>query len=131
MRATANQGQLAGWVACFVIRQNCTPVKNKKRNHTGTTVHCRSNWKGSTFQGDHPRVSQTIAQKKIRALILAHWVRERQTRDFRHLWIQINPVIRESPLLLSDTSMPKKWEKRRVKRENKKDRHLHNLSVQQ
>nr|YP_010938596.1 ribosomal protein L20 [Dianthus superbus]WLE73000.1 ribosomal protein L20 [Dianthus superbus] len=51
----------------------------------------------STFRGAHSRLTRTIAQQKIRALISAHRDRDRQKRDFRRLWItRINAVIRES-----------------------------------
>nr|YP_009526144.1 ribosomal protein L20 [Dianthus caryophyllus]YP_010938512.1 ribosomal protein L20 [Dianthus cincinnatus]YP_010938680.1 ribosomal protein L20 [Dianthus barbatus]UFP05467.1 ribosomal protein L20 [Dianthus chinensis]CUA65766.1 ribosomal protein L20 [Dianthus gratianopolitanus]CUA66522.1 ribosomal protein L20 [Dianthus moravicus]AOV85475.1 ribosomal protein L20 [Dianthus caryophyllus]AXT18049.1 ribosomal protein L20 [Dianthus caryophyllus] len=50
----------------------------------------------STFRGAHSRLTRTIAQQKIRALISAHRDRDRQKRDFRRLWItRINAVIRE------------------------------------
>ncbi|KAK9740461.1 hypothetical protein RND81_03G037300 [Saponaria officinalis] len=50
----------------------------------------------STFRGAHSRLTRTIAQQKIRALISSHRERNRQKRDFRRLWItRINAVIRE------------------------------------
>ncbi|KAK9661516.1 hypothetical protein RND81_O118700 [Saponaria officinalis] len=50
----------------------------------------------STFRGAHSRLTRTIAQQKIRALISSHRDRNRQKRDFRRLWItRINAVIRE------------------------------------
>nr|CUA65850.1 ribosomal protein L20 [Dianthus gratianopolitanus]CUA66186.1 ribosomal protein L20 [Dianthus gratianopolitanus]CUA66354.1 ribosomal protein L20 [Dianthus gratianopolitanus] len=50
----------------------------------------------STFRGAHSRLTRTIAQQKIRALISAHRDRDRQKRGFRRLWItRINAVIRE------------------------------------
>uniref|UniRef100_UPI0030E49E3F ribosomal protein L20 n=1 Tax=Petrorhagia saxifraga TaxID=46121 RepID=UPI0030E49E3F len=53
----------------------------------------------STFRGAHSRLTRTIAQQKIRALISAHRDRDRQKRDFRRLWItRINAVIREKGL---------------------------------
>nr|YP_009556771.1 ribosomal protein L20 [Stegnosperma cubense]YP_009567818.1 ribosomal protein L20 [Stegnosperma halimifolium]QBC70229.1 ribosomal protein L20 [Stegnosperma cubense]QBE88092.1 ribosomal protein L20 [Stegnosperma halimifolium] len=51
---------------------------------------------GSTFRGAHSRLTRTIAQQKIRALVSAHRDRDRQKRYFRRLWItRINAVIRE------------------------------------
>uniref|UniRef100_UPI0030E328CC ribosomal protein L20 n=1 Tax=Sabulina tenuifolia TaxID=1155345 RepID=UPI0030E328CC len=50
----------------------------------------------STFRGAHSRLTRTIAQQKIRALVSAHRDRGRQKRDFRRLWItRINAVIRD------------------------------------
>nr|YP_010505879.1 ribosomal protein L20 [Chrysosplenium forrestii]UXE34681.1 ribosomal protein L20 [Chrysosplenium forrestii] len=50
----------------------------------------------SSFQGAHSRLTRTITQQKIRALVSAHRDRDRQKRDFRRLWItRINAVIRE------------------------------------
>nr|YP_009572634.1 ribosomal protein L20 [Petiveria alliacea]QBE87920.1 ribosomal protein L20 [Petiveria alliacea] len=52
---------------------------------------------GSSFRGAHSRLTRTIAQQKIRALVSAHRDRDRQKRDFRRLWItRINGVIREN-----------------------------------
>nr|YP_010443406.1 ribosomal protein L20 [Arenaria serpyllifolia]UTE94281.1 ribosomal protein L20 [Arenaria serpyllifolia] len=49
----------------------------------------------STFRGAHSRLTRTIAQQKIRALVSAHRDRDRQKRSFRRLWItRINAVIR-------------------------------------
>lgn len=52
---------------------------------------------GSTFRGAHSRLTRTIAQQKIRALVSAHRDRDRKKRDFRRLWItRINAIIREN-----------------------------------
>nr|YP_010828144.1 ribosomal protein L20 [Santalum spicatum]WFF45162.1 ribosomal protein L20 [Santalum spicatum] len=49
----------------------------------------------SSFRGAHSRLTRTITQQKIRALVSAHRDRDRQKRDFRRLWIaRINAVIR-------------------------------------
>nr|YP_009557567.1 ribosomal protein L20 [Macarthuria keigheryi]QBC72391.1 ribosomal protein L20 [Macarthuria keigheryi] len=54
---------------------------------------------GSSFRGAHSRLTRTIAQQKIRALVSAHRDRDRQKRDFRRLWItRINAVIRKKEL---------------------------------
>nr|YP_010372077.1 ribosomal protein L20 [Portulaca gilliesii]UOX27346.1 ribosomal protein L20 [Portulaca gilliesii] len=51
----------------------------------------------STFRGAHSKLTRTIAQQKIRALVSAHRDRGRQKRDFRRLWItRINAAIREN-----------------------------------
>lgn len=50
----------------------------------------------STFIGAHSRLTRTITQQKMRALVSSHRDRGRQKRDFRRLWItRINAVIRE------------------------------------
>nr|YP_009719333.1 ribosomal protein L20 [Malus doumeri]YP_009724340.1 ribosomal protein L20 [Malus delavayi]YP_010180731.1 ribosomal protein L20 [Malus longiunguis]YP_011018979.1 ribosomal protein L20 [Malus leiocalyca]YP_011019060.1 ribosomal protein L20 [Malus muliensis]YP_011019780.1 ribosomal protein L20 [Malus indica]AQT19542.1 ribosomal protein L20 [Malus doumeri]QGM85598.1 ribosomal protein L20 [Malus doumeri]QGQ51495.1 ribosomal protein L20 [Malus delavayi]QHN60064.1 ribosomal protein L20 [Malus len=56
----------------------------------------------STFRGAHSRLTRTITQQKIRALVSAHRDRGRQKRDFRRLWItRINAVIRETKVYFS------------------------------
>nr|YP_009363246.1 ribosomal protein L20 [Eriobotrya japonica]YP_009718477.1 ribosomal protein L20 [Rhaphiolepis lanceolata]YP_009719504.1 ribosomal protein L20 [Eriobotrya henryi]YP_009719590.1 ribosomal protein L20 [Eriobotrya malipoensis]YP_009719674.1 ribosomal protein L20 [Eriobotrya obovata]YP_009719758.1 ribosomal protein L20 [Eriobotrya salwinensis]YP_009870227.1 ribosomal protein L20 [Eriobotrya laoshanica]YP_010360680.1 ribosomal protein L20 [Eriobotrya cavaleriei]YP_010360849.1 ribosomal protein len=56
----------------------------------------------STFRGANSRLTRTITQQKIRALVSAHRDRGRQKRDFRRLWItRINAVIRENIVYLS------------------------------
>nr|QWK48844.1 ribosomal protein L20 [Ulmus crassifolia]QWK50405.1 ribosomal protein L20 [Ulmus serotina]QWK50578.1 ribosomal protein L20 [Ulmus thomasii] len=53
----------------------------------------------SSFRGAHSRLTRTITQQKIRALVSAHQDRGRQKRDFRRLWItRINAVIRGNKL---------------------------------
>nr|YP_010688825.1 ribosomal protein L20 [Daphniphyllum calycinum]WBR73581.1 ribosomal protein L20 [Daphniphyllum calycinum] len=50
----------------------------------------------SSFGGAASRLTRTITQQKIRALVSAHRDRDRQKRDFRRLWItRINAVIRD------------------------------------
>nr|YP_009544070.1 ribosomal protein L20 [Croton tiglium]AZF98932.1 ribosomal protein L20 [Croton tiglium] len=50
----------------------------------------------SSFRGAHSRLTRTIIQQKIRALVSSHRDRDRQKRDFRRLWVtRINAVIRE------------------------------------
>nr|YP_009751135.1 ribosomal protein L20 [Pyrularia edulis]QIJ98578.1 ribosomal protein L20 [Pyrularia edulis]QKV09687.1 ribosomal protein L20 [Pyrularia edulis] len=49
----------------------------------------------SSFRGAHSRLTRTITQQKIRALVSSHRDRDRQKRDFRRLWIaRVNAVIR-------------------------------------
>nr|QKV44235.1 ribosomal protein L20 [Boykinia aconitifolia] len=56
----------------------------------------------SSFRGAHSRLTRTITQQKIRALVSAHRDRDRQKRDFRRLWItRINAVIRENKVSYS------------------------------
>nr|YP_009995019.1 ribosomal protein L20 [Sibbaldianthe bifurca]QNP09313.1 ribosomal protein L20 [Sibbaldianthe bifurca] len=56
----------------------------------------------STFRGAHSRLTRTITQQKIRALVSAHRDRSRQKRDFRRLWItRINAVIRDKKVYYS------------------------------
>nr|USG53015.1 ribosomal protein L20 [Laportea bulbifera] len=56
----------------------------------------------ASFQGAHSRLSRTITQQKIRALVSAHQDRGRQKRDFRRLWIaRINAAIRANKLYYS------------------------------
>nr|YP_009568873.1 ribosomal protein L20 [Marcgravia coriacea]QBC67982.1 ribosomal protein L20 [Marcgravia coriacea] len=50
----------------------------------------------SSFRGAHSRLTRTITQQKIRALVSAHRDRGRQKINFRRLWItRVNAVIRE------------------------------------
>nr|YP_009241610.1 ribosomal protein L20 [Lagerstroemia fauriei]YP_009245529.1 ribosomal protein L20 [Lagerstroemia guilinensis]YP_009259910.1 ribosomal protein L20 [Lagerstroemia indica]YP_009380408.1 ribosomal protein L20 [Lagerstroemia subcostata]YP_009659601.1 ribosomal protein L20 [Lagerstroemia limii]YP_009660196.1 ribosomal protein L20 [Lagerstroemia excelsa]YP_010250319.1 ribosomal protein L20 [Lagerstroemia anhuiensis]YP_010250404.1 ribosomal protein L20 [Lagerstroemia caudata]YP_010250489.1 ribos len=56
----------------------------------------------SSFRGAHSRLTRTIIQQKIRALVSSHRDRDRQKRDFRRLWItRINAVIRENGVCYS------------------------------
>lgn len=51
----------------------------------------------SSFRGAHSRLTRTITQQKIKALVSAHRDRDRKKRNFRRLWIsRINAVIREN-----------------------------------
>nr|YP_010144951.1 ribosomal protein L20 [Exacum affine]QQL92355.1 ribosomal protein L20 [Exacum affine] len=51
----------------------------------------------SSFRGAHSRLTRTITQERIRALVSAHRDRDSKKREFRRLWItRINAVIRES-----------------------------------
>ncbi|WJZ97211.1 hypothetical protein VitviT2T_015833 [Vitis vinifera] len=51
----------------------------------------------SSFRGAHSRLTRTITQQKIRALVSTHRDRDRQKRDFCRLWItRINAVIHEN-----------------------------------
>nr|YP_009771848.1 ribosomal protein L20 [Baphia racemosa]QIT02633.1 ribosomal protein L20 [Baphia racemosa] len=51
----------------------------------------------SSFRGAHSRLTRTIPQQKIKALVSAHRDRDRKKRYFRGLWIsRINAVIGEN-----------------------------------
>nr|YP_009651875.1 ribosomal protein L20 [Chimonanthus praecox]YP_010481883.1 ribosomal protein L20 [Chimonanthus salicifolius]YP_010481967.1 ribosomal protein L20 [Chimonanthus zhejiangensis]UDY67852.1 ribosomal protein L20 [Chimonanthus campanulatus]UDY67935.1 ribosomal protein L20 [Chimonanthus grammatus]UVU21961.1 ribosomal protein L20 [Chimonanthus nitens]QCY72604.1 ribosomal protein L20 [Chimonanthus praecox]QJX68183.1 ribosomal protein L20 [Chimonanthus praecox] len=51
----------------------------------------------STFRGAHSRLTRTITQQKMRALVSTQRDRDRRKRDFRRLWItRINAVTREN-----------------------------------
>nr|UDZ60902.1 ribosomal protein L20 [Baldellia ranunculoides] len=53
----------------------------------------------SSFRGAHSRLTRTITQQKIKALVSTHRDRGRKKRDFRRLWItRINAVTRENEL---------------------------------
>nr|WRW10940.1 ribosomal protein L20 [Gleadovia mupinensis] len=56
----------------------------------------------SSFRGAHSRLTRTITQQKIRALVSSHRDREKQKRNFRRLWIaRINAVIRKGRVCYS------------------------------
>nr|YP_010760160.1 ribosomal protein L20 [Cuscuta vandevenderi]WEY30086.1 ribosomal protein L20 [Cuscuta vandevenderi] len=51
----------------------------------------------STFRGSHSRLTRSIIQQGIRALVSSQRDRNRKKRDFRRLWItRLNAAIRES-----------------------------------
>lgn len=48
----------------------------------------------SSFRGAHSKLTRTISQQKIKALVSSHRDRDRKKRDFRSLWIsRINAII--------------------------------------
>nr|YP_010557795.1 ribosomal protein L20 [Euphorbia invenusta]UED18574.1 ribosomal protein L20 [Euphorbia invenusta] len=56
----------------------------------------------SSFRGAHSRLTRSITQQKIRALVSAHRDRDRQKRTFRRLWVtRINAIIREKKVSYS------------------------------
>nr|YP_010512640.1 ribosomal protein L20 [Eysenhardtia texana]UXL84047.1 ribosomal protein L20 [Eysenhardtia texana] len=58
----------------------------------------------SSFRGAHSRLTRTITQQKIKALVSANRDRNRKKRDFRGLWInRINAVIGENPKKIYDS----------------------------
>nr|YP_010329334.1 ribosomal protein L20 [Ribes glaciale]AWH11379.1 ribosomal protein L20 [Ribes fasciculatum var. chinense]UJJ82481.1 ribosomal protein L20 [Ribes glaciale] len=69
----------------------------------------------SSFRGAHSRLTRTITQQKIRALVSAHRDRDRQKRDFRRLWItRINAVIRENRVSYSYSKLINDLHKRQL-----------------
>nr|QUQ06952.1 ribosomal protein L20 [Sauvagesia rhodoleuca] len=69
----------------------------------------------SSFRGAHSRLTRTIFQQKKRALFSAQRGRDRQKRDFRHLWItRINAVIRENKASYSYSRLIKNLYKRQL-----------------
>nr|YP_009473549.1 ribosomal protein L20 [Hydrocera triflora]AVI69806.1 ribosomal protein L20 [Hydrocera triflora] len=69
----------------------------------------------SSFRGAHSRLTRTITQQKIRALVSAHRDRGRQKRNFRRLWIaRVNGVIREMGVSYSYNRLIHDLYKRRV-----------------
>nr|YP_010883442.1 ribosomal protein L20 [Ribes uva-crispa]YP_010883528.1 ribosomal protein L20 [Ribes rubrum]YP_010883614.1 ribosomal protein L20 [Ribes nigrum]QKV45655.1 ribosomal protein L20 [Ribes nevadense]QKV45737.1 ribosomal protein L20 [Ribes roezlii]QYC37082.1 ribosomal protein L20 [Ribes odoratum]WIL99903.1 ribosomal protein L20 [Ribes maximowiczianum]WIU42633.1 ribosomal protein L20 len=69
----------------------------------------------SSFRGAHSRLTRTITQQKIRALVSAHRDRDRQKRDFRRLWItRINAVIRENRVSYSYSKLIHDLHKRQL-----------------
>nr|QFK69475.1 ribosomal protein L20 [Ixonanthes chinensis] len=69
----------------------------------------------SSFRGAHSRLSRTIIQQKRRALASSHRDRDRQKRNFRHLWVtRINAVIRENMVSNSYSQLIKNVYKRQL-----------------
>nr|YP_010145745.1 ribosomal protein L20 [Balakata baccata]QQO79584.1 ribosomal protein L20 [Balakata baccata] len=69
----------------------------------------------SSFRGAHSRLTRTIIQQKIRALVSAHRDRDRQKRHFRRLWVtRINAVIREKGVSHSYSILIKNLYKRQL-----------------
>nr|YP_010473021.1 ribosomal protein L20 [Eriocaulon truncatum]UVH66469.1 ribosomal protein L20 [Eriocaulon truncatum]UVH66724.1 ribosomal protein L20 [Eriocaulon truncatum] len=68
-----------------------------KRGYTARRRRTKIRLFASTFRGAHSRLTRTITQQKMRALVSSHRDRGRQKRDFRRLWItRINAAIREN-----------------------------------
>nr|YP_010290797.1 ribosomal protein L20 [Eriocaulon cinereum]YP_010473700.1 ribosomal protein L20 [Eriocaulon sp. LE23]ULQ65528.1 ribosomal protein L20 [Eriocaulon cinereum]UVH67403.1 ribosomal protein L20 [Eriocaulon cinereum]UVH67488.1 ribosomal protein L20 [Eriocaulon sp. LE23] len=73
-----------------------------KRGYTARRRRTKIRLFASTFRGAHSRLTRTITQQKMRALVSSHRDRGRQKRDFRRLWItRINAVIRENRIFHS------------------------------
>ncbi|KAK6228856.1 hypothetical protein QUC31_002628 [Theobroma cacao] len=66
-----------------------------KRGYIARRRRIKIRYLQSSFRGAHSRLTRTITQQRIRALVSAHRDRDRKKRDFRRLWItRINAVIR-------------------------------------
>nr|YP_010902149.1 ribosomal protein L20 [Catopsis paniculata]WIL80303.1 ribosomal protein L20 [Catopsis paniculata] len=73
-----------------------------KRGYTARKRRTKIRLFASTFRGAHSRLTRTITQQKMRALVSSHRDRGRQKRDFRRLWItRINAVTRENKVFHS------------------------------
>ena len=73
-----------------------------RRGYTARRRRTKIRLFASSFRGAHSRLTRTITQQRIRALVSAHRDRGRQKRDFRRLWItRINAVIRENKVYFS------------------------------
>nr|YP_010565598.1 ribosomal protein L20 [Ajuga bracteosa]YP_010699110.1 ribosomal protein L20 [Ajuga nubigena]YP_010980973.1 ribosomal protein L20 [Ajuga macrosperma]QJQ72915.1 ribosomal protein L20 [Ajuga forrestii]UZC29159.1 ribosomal protein L20 [Ajuga bracteosa]WCH61607.1 ribosomal protein L20 [Ajuga nubigena]WOC94657.1 ribosomal protein L20 [Ajuga macrosperma]WOC94743.1 ribosomal protein L20 [Ajuga bracteosa] len=69
----------------------------------------------SSFRGSHSRLTRTITQQKIRALVSTHRDRDKKKRNFRRLWItRINAVIREGGVSYSYSKLIHNLYKRRL-----------------
>nr|QYH46081.1 ribosomal protein L20 [Ottelia ovalifolia]QYH47016.1 ribosomal protein L20 [Ottelia ovalifolia]QYH47101.1 ribosomal protein L20 [Ottelia ovalifolia] len=69
----------------------------------------------STFRGAHSRLTRTITQQKMKALVSSHRDRGKKKRDFRRLWItRINAVTRENELSYSYSRLIHDLYKRQV-----------------
>ena len=80
----------------LVIRQNFFYSMTRiKRGYIARRRRIKIRLFASSFRGAHSRLTRTITQQRIRALVSAHRDRDRKKRDFRRLWIaRINAVIR-------------------------------------
>nr|WOC92382.1 ribosomal protein L20 [Utricularia volubilis] len=73
-----------------------------KRGYIARRRRAKIHLFASSFRGAHSRLTRTITQQKIRALVSSHRDREKQKRNFRRLWItRINAVMREKGVLYS------------------------------
>ncbi|YP_008592511.1 ribosomal protein L20 (chloroplast) [Andrographis paniculata] len=67
-----------------------------KRGYIARRRRTKIRFFASSFRGAHSRLTRTITQQKIRALVSAHRDKNKQKRNFRRLWItRINALIRE------------------------------------
>nr|YP_009864432.1 50S ribosomal protein L20 [Smilax china]QKE32427.1 50S ribosomal protein L20 [Smilax china] len=73
-----------------------------KRGYTARRRRTKIRLFASTFRGAHSRLTRTIIQQKMRALVSSHRDRGKQKRNFRRLWItRINAVTRENKVFYS------------------------------
>nr|YP_009644477.1 ribosomal protein L20 [Ligustrum japonicum]QBS52327.1 ribosomal protein L20 [Ligustrum japonicum] len=67
-----------------------------KRGYIARRRRTKTHLFASSSRGAHSKLTRTITQQKIRALVSADRDRDKQKRNFRRLWItRINAVIRE------------------------------------
>lgn len=67
-----------------------------KRGYIARRRRTKTRLFASSSRGAHSRLTRTITQQKIRALVSADRDRDKQKSNFRRLWItRINAVIRE------------------------------------
>nr|YP_010125779.1 ribosomal protein L20 [Ligustrum lucidum]AZL35776.1 ribosomal protein L20 [Ligustrum lucidum]QIV67258.1 ribosomal protein L20 [Ligustrum lucidum] len=67
-----------------------------KRGYIARRRRTKTRLFASSSRGAHSKLTRTITQQKIRALVSADRDRDKQKRNFRRLWItRINAVIRE------------------------------------
>ena len=67
-----------------------------KRGSIARKRRTKNSFFTSSFRGAHSKLTRTISEQKIKALVSAHRDRDKQKRNFRRLWItRINAVIRE------------------------------------
>lgn len=65
-----------------------------KRGYIARKRRTKSRSFTSSFRGAHSKLTRTILQQKIKALVSANRDRDRKKRDFRSLWIsRINAII--------------------------------------
>nr|YP_010321581.1 ribosomal protein L20 [Tulipa thianschanica]YP_010384779.1 ribosomal protein L20 [Tulipa schrenkii]YP_010384866.1 ribosomal protein L20 [Tulipa sinkiangensis]YP_010959032.1 ribosomal protein L20 [Tulipa kolpakowskiana]QXM15632.1 ribosomal protein L20 [Tulipa iliensis]UKO33127.1 ribosomal protein L20 [Tulipa sp. GX-2022a]WRO37389.1 ribosomal protein L20 [Tulipa brachystemon]WRO37475.1 ribosomal protein L20 [Tulipa lemmersii]WRO37561.1 ribosomal protein L20 [Tulipa zenaidae] len=73
-----------------------------KRGYTARRRRTKIRLFASTFRGAHSRLTRTITQLKMRALVSSHRDRGIQKRNFRRLWItRINAVTRDIKVFYS------------------------------
>nr|YP_010832261.1 ribosomal protein L20 [Astragalus sieversianus]WFG51698.1 ribosomal protein L20 [Astragalus sieversianus] len=65
-----------------------------KRGYIARKRRTKMRFFTSSFRGAHSKLTRTISQQKIKALVSANRDRDRKKRDFRSLWIsRINAII--------------------------------------
>nr|YP_010513483.1 ribosomal protein L20 [Cleobulia coccinea]UXL85054.1 ribosomal protein L20 [Cleobulia coccinea] len=65
-----------------------------KRGYIARKRRTKNSLFTSSFRGAHSKLTRTISQQKIKALVSSHRDRAKKKRDFRSLWIsRINAVI--------------------------------------
>lgn len=96
IRFVINRLEKNNWKKELVIRQNFFYSMTRiKRGYIARRRRTKIRLFASSFRGAHSRLTRTITQQRIRALVSAHRDRDRKKRDFRRLWItRINAVIR-------------------------------------